>query len=420
MWAIILAVIATAVVMTIARNLIPASRGVNYELAEEDRVGSPQFARDMGNLLGPPLVAGNRLTTLRNGDAIFPAMLEAIRSAQKSITFETFIYWSGEIGEEFADALAERSRAGVHVHVLLDWLGAKKMEERLLDHIVKAGADVHRYHRVKWHTLDKLNNRTHRKLLVVDGHTGFTGGVGIADPWQGDAQDEDHWRDTHYRLEGPAVAHLQAAFMDNWLQTSGEVLSGELYFPKLESLGECCAQVFKSSAREGSESVRLMFIMSFAAARDSILIESAYFVPDDRTIAELIAARKRGVTVEIIVPGPIIDTQVVRAASRSRWGPLLEAGVWIGEYQPTMLHCKLMIVDDMWVSVGSTNLDGRSLRLNDEANLNVLDKDFAREQREMFEADRAQSRQVTLAEWQRRPVLVKVRETMAGWFRSQM
>ena len=418
--AIVLAVIATVVVMTLLRNLIPASRGLNYEVARDHGVDTPQFARDMGNLLGPPLVDGNRITTLRNGAEIFPAMLDAIRGARHTITFETFIYWSGDIGEAFADALAERARAGVRVHVLLDWVGANKMDEELLARIVDAGAQVHRYHPVKWFTLDKLNNRTHRKLLVVDGRVGFTGGVGIADPWQGDAEDPKHWRDTHYCVEGPAAAQLQAAFLDNWLQTCGIVLSGEEFFPPLEALGSSHAQVFKSSAREGSESVRLMFILSFAAARKSIRIESAYFVPDDRVVAELVAARERGVSVEILVPGQHMDHDVVRAASRSRWGGLLEAGVWIGEYQPTMFHCKLMVVDDVWVSVGSTNLDGRSLRLNDEANLNVLDAPFAAEQSAMFAADRAKSREVTLAEWRARPWHVKAHETVAGWLRTQL
>lgn len=420
MWEIALAVIATVLIMTVVRNLVPASRGLNYNVSDEADVGSAQFARDLGNLLGPPIVGGNRLTTLQNGDEIFPAMLAAIRGARRSITFETFIYWSGEIGEEFADALAERAGAGVAVHVLLDWIGAKKMDEALLRRIEEAGAEVHRYHRVKWHTLDKLNNRTHRKILVVDGRVGFTGGVGIADPWTGSAQDEKHWRDTHYRLEGPAAAQLQAAFMDNWLQTCAVVLSGEAYFPQLETLGDARAQVFKSSAREGSESVRLMFILSFAAARKSIRIESAYFVPDERTVDELVRARQRGVTVEILVPGPIIDSDTVRYASRSRWGRLLGAGVWIGEYQPTMLHSKLMVVDDIWSSVGSTNLDGRSLRLNDEANLNVLDRDFGAEQSAMFAADRAKSKHVSLEEWQRRPLLVKVRDHLAGLLRSQL
>jgi cardiolipin synthase A/B len=419
-WEIVLAVVLTVVFMTVKRNLVAPSRGLPYEVSGDDDVSSEQFARNMGSLLGPPMVPGNRLTTLENGDEIFPAMLEAIRGARHSITFETFIYWSGEIGEIFADALAERARAGVRVHVLLDWIGAKKMDDELLERIEKAGAEVHRYHRVRWYTLDKLNNRTHRKLLVVDGRVGFTGGVGIADPWQGNAQDEEHWRDTHYRVEGPAAAQLQAAFMDNWLQTSRAVLMGEQYFPELEPAGECRAQVFKSSAREGSESVRLMFMMSFEAARESILIESAYFVPDDHTIRELVKARERGVRVEILVPGPTIDADTVRAASRALWGPLLEAGVWIGEYQPTMLHCKLMIVDDIWVSVGSTNLDGRSLRLNDEANLNVLDREFAAEQREMFERDRAQCRQITLEEWRRRPFTMKAREWLASLLRKQL
>jgi len=347
-------------------------------------------------------------------------MVDAIRSARRTITFETFIYWSGEVGREFADALMERARAGVKVHVLLDWLGSNKMDPESIRRMTEAGVEVERYHPVRWYQLHRFNNRTHRKLLVVDGRVGFTGGVGIADEWSGDAQDPKHWRDSHYKVEGPAVAQLQSAFMDNWLKTQNCVLHGEDYFPEIPPAGGCRAQVFFSSPAEGSESVRLMYLLSITSAASTVRLASAYFVPDDLSVQTLVSARKRGVDVEIILPGKHIDTQVVRRASRSRWGPLLEAGVKIYEYQPTMFHCKTMIVDDVWVSVGSTNFDNRSFRLNDEANLNVLDPAFAREQAALFERDKTRSRQITLEEWKNRPWTEKLKEHAAGLLRAQL
>jgi cardiolipin synthase len=242
--------------------------------------------------------------------------------------------------------------------------------------------------------------------------------VGIADKWTGNAQDPDHWRDSHFKLEGPAVAQMQAAFMDNWMKTRSRVLHGEEYFPELPQVGKSYAQVFKSSPREGSESVRLMYLLSIASARRRILIANSYFVPDDLSIETLVTARKRGVDVEIVVPGTKIDSELTRKASRARWGDLLGAGVEIYEYQPTMYHCKVMVVDDLWVSVGSTNFDNRSFRLNDEANLNVFDADFARQQIRDFEADRARSRRVTLEGWKKRPLSEKIMEHAAALLRS--
>jgi cardiolipin synthase len=347
-------------------------------------------------------------------------MLNAIRAARHTITFETFIYWSGRIGREFADALAERSRAGVNVHVLLDWVGSNRMDKRLLEEMHNASVIVKRYHPPRWYNISRMNNRTHRKLLVVDGRVGFTGGVGIADEWLGNAQDEDHWRDTHFMLEGPAVAQMQSAFMDNWMKTEAKVHHGEQYFPKLEPAGEVLAQLFDSGPDEGSESVRLMYLFSIAAAARSIRISTAYFVPDDLSVESLVAARQRGVDVQIIVPGEHIDTHVVRRASRARWGRLLEAGVEIYEYQPTMYHTKLMVVDDVWVSVGSTNFDNRSFRLNDEANLNVFDRDLAAHQVRCFEHDKSRSKQITLIDWKNRPLREKALEHLAALLRWQL
>jgi cardiolipin synthase len=265
-----------------------------------------------------------------------------------------------------------------------------------------------------------MNNRTHRKLLVVDGRVGFTGGVGIADNWLGDGQDPEHWRDTHFRIEGPVVAQMQAAFMDNWIKTSGEVLHGEDYFPPLEPIGGHYAQVFKSSSAEGSESVRLMYLLSIASARKSVYIANAYFIPDDLSVETLVRALQRGVQVKILLPGKYTDTEPARRASRARWGDLLRAGAEIHEYQPTMYHCKVMVVDDVWVSVGSTNFDSRSFRLNDEANLNIYDHAFAQRQIDIFEGDLKKAHQITYAAWRNRPFAEKLLEHAMALLRSQL
>ena len=416
-----LAVVATAVVTVLLLNFSTGEKKIEKRISSLYAAADPQFARAMGNLLGPAILDGNRITGLQNGDEIFPAMLSAIRSAEKTITFETYIYWSGRIGKAFAEALSERARAGVKVHVLLDWVGSGKMEDALLEEMKSAGIEVEKYHPLRWYNLSRLNNRTHRKLLVVDGVVGFTGGVGIGDKWLGHAQDEAHWRDSHFRLEGPAVAQMQAAFMDNWMKAQSEVLHGEDYFPAIAPTSASApAQVFKSSPGEGSESVRLMYLLSIASARKSIRISASYFVPDDLSVEMLVAARKRRVPIQIIVPGTKIDSEVTRKASRSRWGDLLRAGVEIYEYQPTMFHCKVMIVDDLWVSVGSTNFDNRSFRLNDEANLNVLDPAFAAAQSAVFQEDTKKAGRVTLEMWEKRPWREKVLERAAGLLRSQL
>jgi len=383
-------------------------------------IGDPQFRRSMGALLGPQLVGGNRVDTLINGDRIFPAMLEAIRSAKKTITFETYIYWSGDVGKAFADALTERAKSGVKVHILLDWVGSQKIKAEYLQQMEDAGAEIRKYHPPRWYNINKLNNRTHRKLLVVDGRVGFTGGVGIADEWSGDAQDEDHWRDTHYRLEGPAVAQMQAAFVDNWTKVSGVVLHGEPYFPSISESGGLPAQIFMSSVEGGAESMHLMYLLSIAASRRSIDLAMAYFVPDELASQALVAALKRGVRVRIITPGKETDAALVRSAGRATWGPFLQAGAQIYEYQPTMFHAKVLVVDGEWVSVGSTNFDTRSFRLNDEANLNVLDHDFAQRQLADFEKDLKRSRRVTYEEWANRPWTAKVTDHFLAIFNSQL
>ena len=410
----------TLIGVLIAVNFTSGEEEVTRKIPRLYSSQDPQFRRAMGSLLGPPLVGGNRAQELLNGEQIFPAMLGAIRSARQSVTFETYIYWSGDIGREFADALSERAKAGVKVHVLLDWVGSGKIDESFLDEMRSAGVEIRKFHKPNWYNLARLNNRTHRKLLVIDGKTGFTGGVGIAPKWTGAGQDAEHWRDSHFRVEGPVVAQMQSVFMDNWLKVTGLVMHGEAYFPALQPVGDSSAQVFSSSPSGGSESMQLMYLLSITAADHAIDLSSAYFVPDDLTSKALTEALKRGVKIRIITPGEIIDTDTVRAASRGSWGPLLQAGAEIYEYQPSMYHCKVMIVDKLLVSVGSTNFDNRSFRLNDEANLNVFDTVFAEKQTGVFEDDLRRAHKVTYEAWAARPLKEKLMERLASLLESQL
>jgi cardiolipin synthase len=415
-WTVLLTLAATLLTL----NFAAGEKKLEEQLQREYSLHDDQYQRAMGVLLGPPITTGNRFQALHNGDQIFPSMLEAIRGARRSITFETYIYWSGAIGQAFADALAERARSGVPVHVLLDWVGSAKIDDALIEKMTAAGVQIRKFHEPAWWDLTRMNNRTHRKLLVVDGRIGFTGGVGIAPEWTGNAQDPEHWRDSHFRVEGPVVAQMQAVFMDNWIKVSGDVLHGERYFPPLPAVGEGRAQMFSSSPSGGSESMHLMYLLSIAAASKTIDLSIAYFVPDDLSTGALVAAMKRGVRLRIITPGPVMDAETVRKASRAAWGPLLEAGAEISEYQPTMFHCKVFLVDGLLVSVGSTNFDNRSFRLNDEANLNIYDAGFAAAQTEQFEADLKRSKRISLADWQARPLHEKALERLAALLSVQL
>ena len=417
---ILVSVAATAAVVLFAVNISSGERKITERIVHQYGVADPQFQRSMGVLLGPSLVDGNRVDTLINGKQIFPSMLAAMRAAKKSITFETYIYWSGKVGQDFAATLADRAKNGVHVHLLLDWVGSSKMDSTLLDSMRTAGVEIEKYHPPNWYALTKFNNRTHRKLLVVDGRIGFTGGVGIADEWDGNAEDPSHWRDTHYRVEGPVVAQMQAAFMDNWTKVSGAVLHDEDYFPAEEPAGPHYAQMFKSATSGGADSTHLMYLLSIAAATRTIDLSMAYFVPDELSESALVDALKRGVKLRMILPGPYTDTEVLRTASHAKWGRLLQAGAEIYEFQPTMFHCKVMIVDGLWTTVGSTNFDNRSFRLNDEANLNVLGAEFAARQTGVFSEDLKRSRRVTYEEWQNRPWTAKIAERVEALLDSQL
>ena len=429
---ILLTAVLTLAATLLVLNFTGGEKKIDEDVHREYALHDPQFQRALGVLLGPPITDGNRFEALHNGDRIFPPMLDAIRSAKQSVTFETYIYWSGDIGRAFADALSDRARAGVKVHVLLDWVGSAKIDDDFLKEMEASGVNIRKFHKPTWYDISRMNNRTHRKLLVVDGRVCFTGGVGIAPEWTGNAHDPDHWRDSHYRVEGPVVAQMQSVFMDNWIKASGEVLHGERYFPKIAPVEAAAravadgvqsggrAQMFSSSPTGGSESMHLMYLLAIAASSRTIDLSSAYFVPDALTVDALVAAMKRGVRVRIITPGPLIDASTVRRASRATWGPLLAAGAEISEFQPTMFHCKVFTVDGLLVSVGSTNFDNRSFRLNDEANLNIYDEAFAAQETRVFEEDLKRSTRLTYEAWQARPWHEKAMEHLSSLLASQL
>ena len=276
---VVASVAATLAVVLVVSNFSTGEKKVKQDIPRLYSVADMQFQRSIGVLLGPNIVGGNKVETLLNGDRIFPAMLGAIRGAQHSINLESYIYWSEEIGNEMAEALAERARAGVKVHLLVDWVGSSKMDGDSIAKMLKAGVTVEKYHPLRWYTLGRINNRTHRKLMVVDGKIGFTGGVGIAALWTGHAQDPDHWRDSHFRIEGPVVAQMQSVFMDNWIKATGHVLHGPDYFPPLASVGNSAAQSFSSSPQGGTESMHLMYMLTLTAAAKSIISTPAAINP---------------------------------------------------------------------------------------------------------------------------------------------
>lgn len=395
----------------------PAEKFIRHPIETDYSVEDPEFLQTISHVLQAPLVPGNRVKELINGHQYFPAMLEAISRAEKTITFENFIWRSGQVSDRFIDALSERARAGVKVHCIVDSFGALKFKKKDRKRLRDAGVQLEIHNQLYPWNCWKWNHRTHRKTLVVDGKVGFTGGICIADEWDGNEENVMRWRDTEFMLEGPVVGQIQGIFMDNWMRGRSEVLHGNDYFPALRKEGDILAQAFKSGARDGTENARLLYYYSIAAARKSILLSHSYFVPDNLAIEMLVRARKRGVKIEVITPGKI-DWNIVRRAARSRWNDLLEAGVEIYEYQPVKYHPKVMVVDDVWVTCGSINFDDRSFRINEEANVNIWDREFARRQVEIFERDKSRAIKVDLREFQKRPWHLKLVEHFCGLFRG--
>jgi cardiolipin synthase len=378
------------------------------------------FASAFGPTVGAEFTDGNSIRILINGDQFFPAMLKAIHEAQKTVSLETYIWSSGKISDEFIDAMTERAAHGVKISVMVDGMGTLKFKHADIERLRKGGVNIVKYGREHWWEVKpNINHRTHRKLLIVDGKIGFTGGMCIDDHWLGNADNPKVWRETGVEVEGPVVRQMQAVFATNWLRTTSGLLLGEEYYPKISTEGHTFAQCFHSGPDDNPQNARLGYLFAIASARESIDIAQAYFVPDDLAVETLVAARKRGVHVRVIVPA-INDSRFGRAASRSRWGPLLAAGVEFYEYEPAMYHCKTMTVDGTLVTVGSSNFDNRSFAINDEVTLNVLDPGIAAAHRKMFENDIKRSRPLTRDEYESRPWYVKAADNFCGLFRSQL
>ncbi len=408
----------SSLVTRAAQSLRPATQG--WTVVDPPAVSDPAFARLVEALTDAPVTHGNRVRVLRNGDEIFPAMLEAIRSAEQTVDFATYVYWTGTIAEDVVDALCDRAGAGVEVNVLLDAIGAAKMERHLVDRLRECGATVS-WFRPPWPgSVSKLDHRTHRKILVVDGRIGFTGGVGIAQEWTGDAQDPDHWRDTHVRVEGPAVRGLLGGFQDNWSEATRTILTGA-HLPALVPYDDGVqAQVTRSSATNGSAEAEELFHVAIAAARERLWLTTAYFAPRPSVVEALTEAAGRGVDVRLLTNGPHIDKQVVRQAGRRTYSELMAGGVRVFEYQRTMLHAKVLTVDGCWSTLGSINVDNRSFALNDELNISFSDGGVAGVLDAHFLADLEDATEVTADRWVGRSPLARGKELVAGALRREL
>ena len=366
-------------------------------------VGDPAFLRSVEAHTLSEVVGGNRVDVLLNGDEIFPAMLAAIRGARATITLANFEYEAGDVSREMAEALAARCRAGVSVEILLDAIGSGHMPRRDRATLRDAGCHLAFYHTFNPLAITRFNHRNHRRILVVDGRVGFTGGTGVGERWTGDGRRPGHWRQTDVRVEGPIVRFMQAAFAENWREATGILLGGDGYFPPLAPRGGVRAQSVKSSPDSGGAEAYLLFLLAIDGARSTIELTNPYFVPDDTMADALVRAARRGVDVSVItagVSGSTLD-RLVRQASQAHYGRPLQAGVKIYEYGPAFLHAKTMVVDGQWVSIGSANLDNRSFALNHELNLTFVDRRIAARLGEIFRQDPAFARRVTYDHWSR-------------------
>lgn len=393
---------------------------VEYRPARHFSVTDPAFFGS-AHALGDPLpIAGNKITLLQNGDEIFPALLEAIRSAKKSVNFEAFLFWSGTVGSEFRDALCERARAGVRVRVLLDGIGSgTKLDNDDVETMKKAGCQFAYFHPTHSWSIQRLNRRSHRRILVVDGKVGFTGGVGFADMWQGNGDSEHHWRDLHARIEGPLVAKLQGAFQQHWVKTAEELLSGPDEFPALAEAGNLHAQVTASHSFSVA-AVPMIQGVSIASADKRVFITNAYCTPTDFQIELLTNAAKRGVDVKLLLPGKHNDQPATKAAGRAAYGKLLEGGVKIFEFEPSMIHSKTMVVDGVFSIFGSSNFDARSSAINEELDVTVYDAGFGQQMEKIFEADLQKSKPYTLKEFRQRGPWERLVEWVMVPFHSQL
>jgi cardiolipin synthase A/B len=395
--------------------------GLRYKISKRPStpLDSEDFLRLLSSLGGGQIHPHNTVEVLTNGEVYYEAELAAIGGARRSVNLEAYIFQKGEVTRRFLDALTERARAGVQVRLVVDAVGSFTTWRNYFGDLCQAGGRVELYHPIRWYTLPRINNRTHRELLIVDGQVGFIGGAGFGDHWlfdHGKRKEKRRWRDTMFRVEGPAVRALQSAFAENWLEASGEVLTDLGFFRWVEAGGETAAIVVASSPSAGrSARNRMVYQTLLSAAQKSIHITTPYFLPDRSARAEIVRAiQERGVEVAIVVPGKHADHLLTRRSSRRLFGDLLRAGAKIYEYKPSMIHAKILLVDGVWSVVGSTNFDHRSFGINDEVNLAANDRALAARLEEDFARDQAESRLVTLREWSRRSWVERGHEYL-GW-----
>ena len=382
--------------------------GINYHLSRRTLIHDPGFLYTLQSTCQAALHHGNSVQIFTNGPQFYPAMLEAIRGATGSINMECYIFQPGRIANQFIDALSDRARHGVNVTIVVDAIGSLSLWGGPVRRLRKAGCRIESYQRIRWFALHRLNNRTHRELLVVDGRVAFVGGAGIADWWAYRGRHKTPWRDTMARIEGPIVAAVQGVAAENWLECCGEILTGPEYYPDLRPTGDTTGFVVKSSPSDRATASRVTFQMLMEGADHHVRICTPYFLPDRALRRALIGIARRGVTVTIIVPGRATDQQWVRLASRRMWGQLLEAGIQIFEYGGTMMHAKVLVVDGVWSVIGTTNMDNRSFEHNDEDNLALLDREVARRLLEDYQRDIDDSDEITLERWRRRPLWEKI------------
>src|SRR6266852_858568 len=385
----------------------------------EVAIGDPSFAPTMEAYTAAPVRWSNRVDLLLNGEQIFPAQVEAIRSAQKTFTYAQYVYETGPPAQALLKAMSERCLAGVHGHVLVDGIGSLAMPAESRETLERAGCEFAIFRPLDLPTIGTVNNRNHRRILVVDGRIGFTGGSGASSKWMGDGRREGYWRQTDVRVEGHAVTDLQAAFAENWLEATGRALGGPGYFPRQERRGEVLAQVIRSSPERGGQSMYMMYLFAISSARRSIYLTNPYFVPDETIREALLSARARGVRVVLLLPGAI-DHELVVAASSAGFGRLLDAGVEIYEYQAGLLHAKTMTIDGVWAMVGSANIDNRSLALNDEISLIAYDREIAERLEKVFEDDLTQARPIDPQSWRTRSLWRRFLEFLTLPVRSQL
>ena len=391
-----------------------------YALEPDFDAESDEFRTTMVGVTGMPLVGGNRVSIYNNGDEFYPAMLEAIESARLSITMEQYIFWNGQVGRRFAEAFAEKAREGIPVKLIVDAIGSATLGSDIFKILEASGCQLAWFRPIHWYTLHRANQRNHRKSVIVDGHIAFTGGSGIADHWLGSAQNEREWRDTQIRVEGPAVAAQQAGFAQNWLLTTGEIINGHEFFPEPRVAGNVPIQTILSSPSAGAGAAGTMYVIAVQCAKRYLYIANPYFIPGSRVIDMLARACRRGVVVKLMLAGKHNDTWWARQNSIRLYGKLLEAGIEIYEYQPTMLHQKTMVVDGVWATVGTTNFDNRSFALSEETNICFHDPSLVEQLRRFFCADLAMCERIELPDWKRRGTWQQTKEMLASLIENQV